>query len=82
LPEDIEVGCNFTLDSSKIKSLPENLEVSCDLNLTNCPIRLLPKGLKVWGTLYIAQSPLAKLSDEVLLNMIKPDGFIKMSIKR
>jgi hypothetical protein len=38
--------------------------------------------LKVWGTLYIAQSPLAKLSDEVLLNMIKPDGFIKRKIFR
>jgi hypothetical protein len=82
LPEDIEVGCNFTLDSSKIKSLPENLEVSCDLNLTNCPIRLLPKGLKVWGTLYTADSPLAKLSDETLLNMIKPDGIIKGKIFR
>jgi hypothetical protein len=52
------------------------------LNLNNCPIRLLPKGLKVWDSLYIADSPLAKLSDEALLNMIKPDGFIKGKIFR
>jgi hypothetical protein len=51
------------------------------LDLENTSITSLPKGLKVWDSLYIADSPLAKLSDEELREMVKP-GFIKGRIYR
>jgi len=38
--------------------------------------------LKVDKDLYIKNTPLTKFSDDELLDMIKPDGFIKGEIKR
>jgi hypothetical protein len=45
-------------------------------------INTLPKGLQVDGDLSITNSPLAKLSDEDILSMIEPDGYINGDIIR
>jgi hypothetical protein len=45
-------------------------------------INTLPKGLQVDNDLSITNSPLAKLSDEAILSMIEPDGYINGDIIR
>jgi hypothetical protein len=51
------------------------------LDLVDSNITSLPKGLKVRGDLYIWKTPLEKLSDRELNEMIKP-GVIMGKIKR
>jgi len=81
LPEGLKVGGHLSLFHSKnIESLPEGLQVGENLYLDHTTIDTLPKGLKVDGDLSITKSPLAKLSDETILSMIEPDGYIKGEI--
>ena len=82
LPEDLDVGGNLYLyGCTNLTSLPEGLKVST-LQLEGCTsLTLLPKGLKVGGPLIIRHTPLKKLSDAELKEMIKP-GFIKGKIYR
>ncbi len=83
LPKGLKVAGLLELSGcTSLTSLPEGLEVrGIWLDLENTSITSLPKGLKVWDSLYIAESPLAKLSDEELREMVKP-GFIKGRIYR
>jgi hypothetical protein len=82
LPEGLEVGQNLILYGTKITSLPEGLVVGGDLFLRELDIQSLPKGLKVGGSLYIKNTPLAKLSNESLRDMIGLNGYIKGDIIR
>ena len=83
LPEGLKVGGHLSLFHSKnIESLPEGLQVGENLYLDHTTIDTLPKGLKVDGDLSITKSPLAKLSDEAILSMIEPDGYINGDIIR
>jgi hypothetical protein len=61
------------------KFLPKGLEIGGYLSLTHSDIKSLPEGLKVGGNLIITDTPLAKLSDDELIEMIKP-GFIEGEI--
>jgi hypothetical protein len=80
LPEGLKVGGNLDLDGCYIfKSLPKGLEIGGYLSLTHSDIKSLPEGLKVGGNLIITDTPLAKLSDDELIEMIKP-GFIEGEI--
>ena len=81
LPKGLKVGGNLNLGFSQITSLPEGLNVRGDLDIYWTDITLLPKGLKVGGKLYIRETKLTKLSDDELIEMIKP-GFIKGWIMR
>jgi hypothetical protein len=83
LPEGLKVGGHLSLFHSKnIESLPEGLQVGENLYLDYTTIDVLPKGLKVDGDLSITNNPLAKLSDETILSMIEPDGYINGDIIR
>ena len=84
LPEGLKVGGALDLENCKsLTSLPEGLKVGGYLDLNKCKsLTSLPKGLKVDNNLHIKKTPLEKFSDEALLNMIKPDGFIKGKIFR
>ena len=80
LPKGLKVGGNLDLDGCYIfKSLPKGLEIGGYLSLTHSDIKSLPEGLKVGGNLIITDTPLAKLSDDELIEMIKP-GFIEGEI--
>jgi hypothetical protein len=80
LPEGLKVGGNLDLDGCYIfKFLPKGLEIGGYLSLTHSDIESLPEGLKVGGNLIITDTPLAKLSDDELIEMIKP-GFIEGEI--
>jgi hypothetical protein len=81
LPEGLKVGGNLNLGFLQITSLPEGLNVRGDLDIYWTDITSLPKGLKVGGKLYIRETELTKLSDDELIEMIKP-GFIKGWIMR
>ena len=81
LPFGLEVRGDLNLVHTKIISLPKELKVGGSLNLIFCTnIKSLPKGLQIGGDLYLWNTKLAKLSDEALLKMIEPNGFIKGSI--
>jgi hypothetical protein len=82
LPKNLKVGGYLSLYNTKITSLPEGLEVGWDLYLDYTMINTLPKGLQVDGDLSITNNPLAKLSDETILSMIEPDGYINGDIIR
>ena len=82
LPKNLKVGGYLSLYNTKITSLPEGLEVGWDLYLDYTMINTLPKGLQVDNDLSITNSPLAKLSDEAILSMIEPDGYINGDIIR
>ena len=82
LPNNLKVGGYLSLYKTKITSLPEGLKVGWDLYLDYTIIDTLPKGLKVDGDLSITNNPLAKLSDEAILSMIEPDGYISGDIIR
>ena len=81
LPEGLKVCGNLNLGFSKITSLPEGLNVRGDLDIYWTDITSLPKGLKIGGKLYIRETELTKLSDDELMEMIKP-GFIDGDIMR
>jgi len=70
------------LVGTEIESLPEGLVVGGGLYLRGLKIQSLPKGLKVGKNLLIYDTPLAKLSDEKIREMVKPDGFINGKIMR
>jgi hypothetical protein len=77
LPEGLKVGRVLDLTDSDIKSLPEGLEVGHSLWLAGCwGLTSLPKDLKVGGSLYIYRTKFTEISDDELLNMIKPNGYI------
>jgi hypothetical protein len=82
LPKNLKVGGYLSLYNTKITLLPEGLEVGWDLYLDYTMINTLPKGLQVDGDLSITNNPLAKLSDETILSMIEPDGYINGDIIR
>jgi hypothetical protein len=82
LPEGLEVGGNLILVGTEIKSLPEGLVVGGGLYLRGLKIQSLPKGLKVGENLLIYDTPLAKLSETEILNMIEPDGYVMGKIKK
>ena len=82
LPEGLEVGGNLILVGTQIKSLPEGLVVGGGLYLRGLKIQSLPKGLKVGENLLIYDTPLAKLSETEILNMIEPDGYVMGKIKK
>ena len=80
LPKGLKVEGNLDLDGCYIfKFLPKGLEIGGYLSLTHSDIESLPEGLKVGGNLIITDTPLAKLSDDELIEMIKP-GFIEGEI--
>ena len=81
LPEGLKVRGNLNLGFSKITSLPEGLNVRGNLDIYWTDITSLPKGLKIGGKLYIRETELTKLSDDELMEMIKP-GFIDGDIMR
>ena len=82
LPNNLKVGGYLSLYNTKIKSLPKGLQVGENLYLDYTMINTLPKDLQVDGDLSIENSPLAKLSDEAILSMIEPDGYISGEIIR
>ena len=83
LPEELYVARTLILTNCKnLTSLPKGLEVGEHLLLSHCPIKFLPEGLQVGGELTIFNTPLAKLSDETILSMIEPDGYITGEIIR
>ena len=84
LPEGLEIKDYLNLyNCTNLTSLPKGLKVGGKLSLENCTsLTSLPKGLKVEENLYLIKTPLAKLSDSVLLKMIGSDGYIKGKIVR
>ncbi len=83
LPEGLYVARTLNLTKCKnLTSLPKRLKVGEHLFLSHCPIKFLPEGLQVGGELTIFNTPLAKLSDETILRMIEPDGYITGEIIR
>jgi hypothetical protein len=82
ISEGLTVRGHMFLQQSKIESLPKDLEVGGTLTLAYSEIKSLPKGLKVGGNLEITGTRLAKLSDNEIFEMIKPNGFIKRDIIR
>jgi hypothetical protein len=81
LPEGLKVGRVLDLTDSDIKSLPEGLEVEHSLWLAGCwGLTSLPKDLKVGGNLYIYRTKFTEISDNELVNMIMPNGYIKGEI--
>ena len=81
LPEGLKVGHVLDLTDSDIKSLPEGLEVGHSLWLAGCwGLTSLPKDLKVGGDLYIYRTKFTEISDDELVNMIMPNGYIKGEI--
>ena len=77
LPEGLKVGRVLDLTDSDIETLPEGLEVGHSLWLAGCwGLTSLPKDLKVGGSLYIYRTKFTEISDDELLNMIKPNGYI------
>jgi hypothetical protein len=83
LPEGLKIGAFLNLKNcTNLTSLPEGLKVY-GLNLTNCTsLTSLPEGLKVNGFLNIGNTKLAKYSDDELKDMIKPNGYIQLTIFR
>ena len=76
--EDLYLGGCINLES-----LPNNSFVGGDVHLEYCEnITSIPPGLKIGGNLIIFKTPLTKFSDDELLDMIKPDGYIKGKISR
>jgi len=81
LPEGLKVGRVLDLTDSDIETLPEGLEVGHSLWLAGCwGLTSLPKDLKVGGNLYIYRTKFTEISDDELVNMIMPNGYIKGEI--
>jgi hypothetical protein len=81
LPKGLKVGGRLDLTDSDIETLPEGLEVEHSLWLAGCwGLTSLPKDLKVGGSLYIYRTKFTEISDDELVNMIRPNGYIKGEI--
>jgi len=77
LPDGLYVKGDLLLNSTPIKKLPKGLRVGGNLELQDCEnLKSLPKDLKVRGGIWLAGTPLGRMSDEKILNMVKPDGYI------
>jgi len=81
--EELTIKGDLFLTDSDITSLPEGLKVGGYLDLGNCTsLTSLPEGLKIGAFLNIRKTKLAKYSDDELKDMIKPNGYIQLSIFR
>ena len=81
IPKGLKVGGRLDLTDSDIETLPEGLEVGHSLWLAGClGLTSLPKDLKVGGSLYIYRTKFTEISDDELVNMIRPNGYIKGEI--
>jgi hypothetical protein len=81
IPKDLKVRDVLDLTNSDIETLPEGLEVGHSLWLAGCwGLTSLPKDLKVGGNLYIYRTKFTEISDDELVNMIMPNGYIKGEI--
>jgi hypothetical protein len=77
LPDGLYVKRDLLLNATPIKKLPKGLRVGGNLELQDCEnLKSLPKDLKVRGGIWLAGTPLGRMSDEKILNMVKPDGYI------
>jgi len=77
LPDGLYVKGDLLLNATPIKKLPKGLRVDGNLELQDCEnLKSLPKDLKVCGGIWLAGTPLGRMSDEKILNMVKPDGYI------
>ena len=81
-PEKLFVEGDLNFEWTSFKSLPGDLYVGRNLDLSYSDVETLSKGLKVERDLHIVKTPLAKLSDEKIREMVKPDGYIKGNIER
>jgi hypothetical protein len=81
-PEKLFVEGDLNFEWTSFKSLPGDLYVGRNLDLSYSDVETLSKGLKVKRDLHIVKTPLAKLSDEKIREMVKPDGYIKGNIER
>ena len=82
LPEGLKVGNSLNLMNCKnLISLPKGLKVGGYLDLGNCTsLTSLPEGLKIGAFLNIGNTKLEKYSDDELKDMIKPNGYIQLTI--
>jgi len=77
LPDGLHIKGDLLLNATPIKKLPKGLRVDGNLELQDCEnLKSLPKDLKVRGGIWLAGTPLGRMSDEKILNMVKPDGYI------
>ena len=77
LPNGLHVTGNLLLNFTTIKKLPMGLKVGGDLELQDCEnLKSLPNDLKVRKGLWLSGSPLGRLPNEKILNMVKPNGYI------
>ena len=77
LPDGLHIKGDLLLNATPIKKLPKGLRVGGNLELQDCEnLKSLPKDLKVRGGIWLAGTPLGRMSDEKILNMVKPDGYI------
>jgi len=77
LPDGLHVKRDLLLNATPIKKLPKGLRVGGNLELQDCEnLKSLPKDLIVRGKIWLAGTPLGRMSDEKILNMVKPDGYI------
>ena len=75
--KELNIKDDLHLYKSNIRSLPKGLKVGGDLQLQDCDnLKSLPKDLKVRKGLWLSGSPLGRLPNEKILNMVKPDGYI------
>jgi hypothetical protein len=81
-PEKLFVEGDLNFEWTSFKSLPGDLYVGRNLDLSYSDVETLSKGLKVERDLHIVKTPLAKLSDEKIREIIEPDGFINGKIMR
>jgi hypothetical protein len=81
-PEKLFVKGDLNFEWTSFKSLPGDLYVGRNLDLSYSDVETLSKGLKVERDLHIVNTPLAKLSDEKIREIIEPDGFINGKIMR
>lgn len=77
LPTGLNITGSLLLNFTPIKRLPKGLKVGGDLQLQDCEnLKSLPKDLKVRKGLWLYGTPLGRLPDEKILNMVKPNGYI------
>lgn len=74
LPKGLTVKGTFKLSSNPISTLPDELSVGGDLFITHTKIDTIPKNLNVGGTLWLHQTPLAKINNQGLKDLIKNQG--------
>jgi hypothetical protein len=77
LPNNMKIGGNLCLQSSRQKSLPKNLFVGGDLDMRNqAEIKSLPDGLKVGGKLKLGRH--WEIIKDFLLGNLSIDGTVEM----